>query len=133
MIRLRTARDMLGTADLEAHWKQWADRRQLPLRTRPGTVAAYVNDGRWVADCPECNGGIACDPDYDRGCCLDCGTITKIRFPAQDDIDAAVWALGVRPPDGRNWNCHRGETVADLRGELIRRGIKIPLQAFGRR
>jgi hypothetical protein len=80
-----------------------------------------------VADCAggpdgRCAGGIACWPDHETGCCLDCGTIYTIRFPEADEIQEAASALAARPAENRNWRPDRGETAKTLRGENITHG-----------
>lgn len=131
----------LTTADdIEAHWQAWGDNRtqhrMLPFETAPGrsklhrsnaTVDAYVSDGRWVADCPggptgKCAGGMACWPEHERTCCLDCGTVYRVRFPAAHEIREATEVLEARPPEARHWHPHRDETVSDLKRENVTRG-----------
>jgi hypothetical protein len=75
------------------------ERSALPLH-------AYVNHGRWVADCPRCNGGVALWQEHDQGCCLDCGTIyNRITWPSQKDIAMVEKALSLQPIyEERNWN-----------------------------
>lgn len=92
--------------------------------TKP--IEAYVNHNRWVADCEECNGGIACWPEHPKACCLDCGTVFPIEFPDPDELQSAVETLEMRPDTGtRNWNPHRGETAQQLRYENIRNGVVV--------
>jgi len=82
-------------------------------------VEAYVNHGRWVADCPECNVGL----QLPRGAyqvkaefvmireeCVTCSAPTRVVWP--DDPDSIDTALKDRPQINRNWYPH--ETVADL-------------------
>ena len=62
-------------------------------RTEP--VTAYVNDGRWVADCP-CGSGILLVPGWTLGTCFECGGIASIVWPSEKDIVAIDDALGAR-------------------------------------
>jgi hypothetical protein len=78
-------------------------------------VAAYVNHGRWVADCPECGGGIGGWPASPDGACLDCGHVYAVAYPP--DWNRAEDLLGRRPPRHRHWRCDRGETVTELEAE----------------
>lgn len=73
------------------------------LRTSDQELVAYINDGRWVADCRTCNGGIAAGPDFDEGCCLGCGTVYPLKHPSPEEIQAAEEILAVRPPLARHW------------------------------
>jgi hypothetical protein len=80
------------------------------------TIVAYVSDGRWVADCPHCNDGIACWDENPQGCCLGCGHVYRVRFP--DGHKEAEIILTARPMQrNRNWHPHRGETLDHLRDE----------------
>ncbi len=114
--------------EIEAAWQGWVDREGLPIRRRRGdysrelresrkVVVAYVSGGTWIADCPSCNGGVAAWPYHERGCCLDCGTIYRISYPPQDQIEAAVKILSERDEHHRHWHVHLGETVDHLEVE----------------
>lgn len=78
------------------------------------SVVAYANHGRWVADCPEDNGGIACAPGVTSGVCLDCGHVYAVTWTTKvDQIEALMDA---RPESAQNWHPDR-ETVADLEAQ----------------
>ncbi len=90
-----------------------------------GTIPVYVNHGRWVVDCPDCNGAqLACRTDR-RFMCDECGNITigglwrPVDWPA--DIAAIEAVLQVRPLANQNWA--PGETVQDLAADNNLRGI----------
>lgn len=125
-------------ADVEAAWRLWIDGdpanieawppHRLISRERIGdysrhlresttTIAAYISGGKWVADCPTCNGGVAAWPDHPRGCCLDCGTVYTVSFPAAAKIQQAAELLAPRSVNDSNWHPHRGETIDQLRHE----------------
>lgn len=112
-------------AALERQWEafyldNWAEvTGELNLRPGQGTLSAYINRGRWVADCPVCLAGIACTPAYPRGCCLECGLLYTIRFPPRrGDIEQLLLR---RPVVNRNWWPH--ESLADLARENAERGV----------
>lgn len=117
--------------DVEAAWaaqEQAAARDRLfgwEGRTRflpvDETLPAYVSDNRWVADCPACNGGIACWSENPRGACYDCGRIYRIRFP--DNREAIEAVLAARPVQRRHWLL--GETVDMLKAENIEHGLPV--------
>lgn len=95
------------------------------------SLVAYVNLGRWVADCPECNNGIMVHPDR-HGWCCNCGNSTvgglsrRVRWPA--DIFRIEAVLEMRPaPANRNWYPH--ETVNELVHESIANGAPVPFPA----
>lgn len=124
--------------DVEAFWDEHAAERVKrgfpPFATAPHRgervksskrLKAYVSDSRWVADCAgaTCNGGLACWPEHEWACCLDCGTVYRIDFPSKQQIHDAEEALLVRPAENRNWRPHEGETPAQLRHENIVHGF----------
>lgn len=91
---------------------------------------AYVNHGRWIADCPDtrCGNAVALDPKQATYHCVGgCNLIADIVWPV--DVDDITQALLERPHDvNRNWAPagHRqaiatghpmGQTVAELREE----------------
>ena len=90
---------------------------------------AYVNYGRWVADCeqPYCNGAERLEPRQAQIHCTNCHWEAPVEWPADAD---AIWeVLAVRPvPGTRNWfpsghelalrpGTPHGQTVADLIAE----------------
>lgn len=84
------------------------------VRTSDGReVPAYVSDSRWVFDCPHCGGADL--PFRSSGCCLQCGHVYRVVYPA--DADAAVEILNDRPARARHWHPQNGETVAALAAE----------------
>lgn len=80
------------------------------------TVSARVDAGRWIADCPHCNDGIACWDGNPEGCCLGCGHLYAVRFPPPKIRAEGVAALLERPPGARFWRPDK-ETPARLRAE----------------
>lgn len=95
---------------------------------KPAQARAYVNQGRWVADCPQlCGGALALAPAQTAFPCPECRAITAVEWP--DDVDAIWEALAKRPvPNTRNWfppdhhlavraGCPHGQSVKDLDGE----------------
>lgn len=86
------------------------------LRNAGRSVKAYVSDGRWVADCLTCHGGIAAGPSFAEGICLGCGTVYGLEHPSPEDVQSATEILALRPPQNRNWRPSI-ETVDHLRQE----------------
>lgn len=127
---IRTARQILSVPDgvtLRDKWKRHLVRTGLRLVEDDRVLPAYVNLGRWVADCPECNGGIAVEtvtvqgPNVGEGCCLDCGHRYTIAVP--NGYEAAEKVLGQRPAANRNWRPDRGETTDELEYENRIKGL----------
>lgn len=94
------------------------------------TVYAYVNAGRWIADCPDarCGNAVALTPKQTQYHCVQgCNLITDLAWPP--DAEEITRALAARSHDvNRNWAPagHRqaistghpmGQTVADLLAE----------------
>lgn len=96
-----------------------------PQSAPPGQrPKAYVNQGRWVADCPNCNGGIAVSMTDATGACFDCGSIYVINKPNANQIARAEFLLSVRLLDrNRNWDRHRDEDLDDLAAQNIANGL----------
>ena len=131
---MRDQRSMTGhkylhhPPEIEAAWARYSQRagwegRNVLLRMPGPPLTAYVSAGRWVADCPACNGGIACWSENPKGACLSCGRIWLIRFPQHWQQAEAL--LDRRPyVRTQNWHPHLGETVEQLRAENLAHGIE---------
>lgn len=90
---------------------------------RSQELLAYVSDNRWVADCPDCAGGIAADPTIPEGWCFDCAGVFSITAPG--DYEEAEFVLRHRPARNRHWS-PLTETVLDLRLENAVNGFITP-------
>lgn len=84
-------------------------------------IEVYANQGRWVAECPDCHSAqLACRTDR-RFLCVECGNVAvggrwrSVVWP--DDVPGIEAALEER--DGVNQNWLPGETVADLLAENL--------------
>lgn len=135
---IRDSRHLHGAAtlatpeDVREHWAAheakraelggFARRDGVELEQTGETLPAYVSDGRWVADCPHCNGGIGCWPAMPDGCCYDCGRVYAIEFPPSRDLGAAVSVLEKRPEEARHWKPWE-QDVADLKAENAVHGV----------
>lgn len=93
------------------------------------TVLAYVNHGRWVADCsrPACAGAESLSPRQAGFHCSNCQQLDDVTWPPNA---ADIWdVLQERPvPQTRNWfpdghplalraGCPTGQSVEALRTE----------------
>jgi hypothetical protein len=78
-------------------------------------LTPHVSQGRWCADCPRCNGGIALWKENDEACCLDCGTIyNQVAWPSDEDLLTIENAMAlIDSPTNRNWRPEL-ETVTRL-------------------
>ncbi len=101
-------------------------RRPLPFTIHKGdTVTAYLNHGRWVADCrgeftPDglpCNGAELVAPGLEM-MCGSCGAEHKVTFPRNHKAIEDV--LDKRRSLNQNWTT---ETVDELTAENIENGI----------
>lgn len=91
---------------------------------RATELTCYVNHGRWVADCPNCNAGIAAWPKNPLLYCAECATVYSSKFPAAQTIARATDALAARSPHNRNWYPQR-ELTTDLEKENRDLGLSI--------
>lgn len=96
----------------------------------PGTeVEVYVNQGRWIVECPVCKGAqVAChtDPKFLCNVCANVAIDGRWRRtvwpPNRNAIEAA---LEVRPNElEQNW--FPGETVDNLLAENVEHGVVAP-------
>lgn len=103
-------------AEVEAFWARFLhDHRGITSFTVvDDELPAYVSAGRWVALCPYCNAGIGCWDQNPRGCCLECGTVYRIRFPAPAERAIAEPELLSRPKRHQHWFPHLGEKAETL-------------------
>jgi hypothetical protein len=93
------------------------------------TVAAFINESRWVATCPGCGDGIACWPENPDCCCLGCGRTYTAAFPPANERAQAERILLARPEEAtRNW-IPGEESVTDLKVENVVRGLPIAASA----
>lgn len=88
----------------------------------PAPVEAYVNHGRWVADCRWCGTGMFTRPDWAVAYCAECGAKYdrgKVKFPPTHEEIAKLLCRRVRR-DQQNWKAT--QSVEDLcaENELIR-------------
>lgn len=90
------------------------------VKTRKGTeVDAYINHGRWVADCPNCNGAELVAPGVTM-ICGSCGAEHIVKLPRnRKKIEEVLEVRGEK----RLMNWSPGETPADLVAENIDHGI----------
>lgn len=82
------------------------------------TVHAYINHGRWVADCPNCNGAELVASGMPM-VCGSCGAEHAVTFPRNRPKLEEV--LTVREMRLQNWL--PGQTPSDLLAENIEHGL----------
>jgi hypothetical protein len=138
--RVMTGARPLRTAEgVRQAWQTWSategfirhGRRELSaeLVDTGLTIKAYVNEGRWVADCPLCAGGIATWPANPDAACLQCGSVYRVEHPSPEIVREAEAALFARPVRNRHW-VPEAETTQDLRHDNIRRGFRPRAEGF---
>jgi hypothetical protein len=95
---------------------------------RPARARAYVNHGRWIAECPaECGSAVRLEPGQTLFHCSECSTISEVEWPEQAD---AIWEalLQRRLARTRNWfpvghplavraGCPQGQSPRELLDE----------------
>lgn len=107
------------TVDFEQMNNETAARHGKVGKKAQDQVSAYINHSRWVADCPNCNAGIACLPGVNQIVCLECGERYDVAWPA--DREGIESALLCRPQRNRHWR--PGESVKDLKRENKQYGV----------
>ena len=98
-----------------------------------GEVAARINHGRWLVDCPGCNSALVIDLGQPVFMCVECGNAANdgkwFAVTVPGNRKAIEAELLKRPMNGRNSadaknrNWEPGETVATLRQENSDHGI----------
>jgi hypothetical protein len=103
---------------------------------RKRKVNAYLNHGRWMADCPlihelqPCIGAECVTEDDKVFYCLSCGNqevdgdFIKVKFPPPGQRKKFEQSLALRPESLRNWN--PGETPEKIAKENKKHGIAVP-------
>jgi hypothetical protein len=90
------------------------------VRIHAGTLQAYVNRGRWVADCLNCSNGILIHPEWPEASCLGTGcfyVFTSIAVPTEWRRIEAV--LLKRPMRYQHWLCAAQRTKWFGRGTTL--------------
>jgi hypothetical protein len=130
---IETAEQRYFSEDLvDAPVAEWAVLKHAPDVKVPTKAAkspvlvAYVNHGRWVADCPSCRSAQVVTPNDPRFLCV-CGNADTggkwlpISFPLPADMNEIDSLLGKRPDTNRNWT--PDEPVGNLELENRVRGL----------
>jgi hypothetical protein len=122
--------------EIETFWLEHLAKRNLEPWFDNREVVPYINRGRWLVDCPACNAGnFAWDRNH-LACCLDCGLMVKVMWPAPLFRSQAIRLLAVRELANQNWNAHKGETVDELEREnrwllnepsTVKNGLVVPV------
>ena len=96
-------------------------------------ATAYVNQGRWIVDCPKCNAGlfaraerIVCTAYSRDGTPIPgtgCDSELEVKFPDPAERAKAEAVLAEREELNRNWYPDR-ESVSDLKAENALRGVR---------
>ena len=87
-----------------------------------GEIVAYVNEARWVADCPDkrCNAAQVVTPADPRFLCAVCGNLAnrrrwyRVKFPSAN-VRRQIEGLIARRPRLENVNWTPDESVAEVR------------------
>lgn len=96
-----------------------------PTADSSARVNVYVNEGRWVVDCPDCAGAQLAARTDRRFMCNECANVTiqgkwrPVVWPQEES--GIEQALASRPPRNAHWR--PGETVTDLIAENARNGV----------
>lgn len=77
-------------------------------------VDAYINVGRWMADC-ECAGGMLVWDRNPTACCLSCGRRYGVRWQPPALRAEVIRTLACRPRENMNWD----PRVVDDQGLMV--------------
>lgn len=123
-LRLATLRGVeSGPAPAELAFHLFGPEVAVPPADRiAGEVVAYVNEARWIADCPDkrCNAAQVVTPDDPRFLCAVCSNLANHRrwyrvvFPSPEER-AEIEALIGQRPHVENVNWTPDESVEDVR------------------
>lgn len=96
-------------------------------RSLDRSVEAFVNDGRWLWECPVCRAAQVCAASDPRAFCVECFNAGDgwwpVEWPDAKTVTAAEHVLAARPSDReRNWRPSR-ESLRDLQTENLQRGV----------
>ncbi len=123
--RIATARDTIMSlrANVALTLRDWfkGEATKVLIKVQDGEyhtpVQARILYGRWMADCPVCNGACDVDPKEPIFLCLSCGwpeMITHVIFPTnREEIEHEL--LKRARPENRNWS--PGEDLTSLEFE----------------
>lgn len=87
-------------------------------------LEVYANEGRWVVECPDCNGAQLASRTDRRFMCNECANVAigglwrPVIWPA--DVEEIEAELSTRRPKNQHWR--PGETAAHLRAENAAHG-----------
>lgn len=83
---------------------------------------AYVNQARWVCDCPNCNNSPSVSLRWGKALCHECGAVfNRIIFPPGEDIARIEKLFIDRDEMNRNWYPWR-ESVVNIEDENMAQG-----------
>tara|TARA_Y100000310_G_scaffold275669_1_gene292318 strand:+ start:604 stop:1026 length:423 start_codon:yes stop_codon:yes gene_type:complete len=104
-----------------------------PVDNTSGEVAARINHGRWLVDCPGCNSALVADLGHPVFMCVECGNSHNagkwLAVTIPGNRKAIESELLKRPMNGRNpseainRNWEPGETLTMLKQENTAHGI----------
>lgn len=118
--------DRLAEAAPRLFWQApVAPQFDAPTAPKADAVAVFINEGRWIAECPDCHGAQLAAREDPRFLCNCCGNVAiaglwrPVVWPR--DVDGIEDALASR--DERNAHWLPGETVAHLKRENADHGL----------
>ena len=102
----------------------WLRKRRITQWTWLGAAPhARIEHGRWLVDCPSCNGAELGGEEWDGVICGSCGAeFLTIIWPAPSVRAAIEAVLDVRPQHRQHWFPH--EQLKDLEKENEDHGLK---------
>ena len=114
--RVTSAAEYLGW-----HTSQILERGVSRVCAHQATPVAYVNHGRWLANCLHCGGAMLTHREWHLACCGECGSVyAQVLFP---DEASSIEAVLLRRPTSASQNWTPGETIEMLTDENSQHGV----------
>jgi hypothetical protein len=131
--RIATCRDTVPALRMNRtlRLRDWLKLEALKLlvHVEPGeyvrSLPARVLYGRWMVDCPECNGALDVDPDEPVFLCLSCGWPGKLAVVVFPQDRKEIERLLVLRPQIHTRNWFPGEPVKNLATENHEHGLEV--------
>lgn len=122
MLERRIPDDHLAEAAPLFYWSAPAPLRlDAPVAGKDDAIEVYLNEDRWIAECPDCHSAQLAAREDPRFLCHECanesigGKWRRVIWPGARDLDRIEAAVAERPAGNRHWI--PGETVTQLKLE----------------
>ena len=118
-----------------AHYYRTAKGKELPdIKDATGEVLAFINQGRWIAECPDCHDARVASSMFPYFICLACDfnndQFANVVFPAEKveieaELEKRIALHPFKAAPTRNWT--PVETLKDIQDENVAMIAEKPL------